>query len=275
MRIISILSIAGSDCCGGAGIQADIKTISALGCYASSAITAITVQDTGGVSGVVPVPADVVGRQVRAVMSDIRPQAVKVGMLATADIVLAVCDVLRDYPGVPVVVDPVISSSSGHQLLAGDGVRALCSRLFPLATLVTPNIPETECLTGITIRGLDDCSIAARALMNCGAEAVLIKGGHLTGPEKPDLLYRSTAAGLDCQRFCAPTISGRNTHGTGCTLSSAIATFLARGLSLPAAVGAAKDYTTAALAAAQDIDLGRGHGPLCHTFSPVPLIKLP
>lgn len=275
MRIIPILSIAGSDSCGGAGIQADIKTVSALGCYASTAITAITVQDTAGVGEVVPVAAEVVGRQVRAVMADLRPQAVKIGMLATADIVLAVSDALRSFPRVPVVVDPVVRSSSGQQLLDDDGIRALCNQLFPLATLVTPNIPETERLAGITIRQADDCAIAARAIMQCGAGAVLIKGGHLPGPEKPDLLLRRTPAGTDCQRYSANTIATRNTHGTGCTLSSAIAAYLGRGLSLPAAVGAAKDYTTAAIRAAQDIDIGSGHGPLCHTFSPTPLIKLP
>jgi len=253
-----VLIIAGSDSGGGAGIQADIKTVTALGGYAATAITAVTVQNTLGVADVHPIPPDVVAAQARAVLEDIGADAIKTGMLGEAATVEAVAAVLEGAPGIPVVVDPVMVAKGGASLLADRAVAALKARLVPRAALLTPNALEAEVLTGLAVASLDDQRRAAEVLLTAGARAVLMKGGHVPGARVIDLLV--TPAGETA--FEAERIETRHTHGTGCTLASACATGLAQGLPLEAAVARAWAYVQEAIARAPGF--GRGHGPLDH-----------
>lgn len=262
--IPNILSIAGSDPSGGAGVQADIKAISANGGYAMAAVTALTAQNTRGVSGVELVPPAFVARQIEAVFSDIRVDAVKIGMVATAEIADAIAEALRGHDARNVVVDPVMVAKGGARLLAEDAAAALIARLLPLADILTPNLPEAAVLLGepeITDRG--DMPAAAARLRALGPRAVLLKGGHLGGETSPD--YLETAVGgcwLEGRR--TPTV---NTHGSGCTLSSALATWLARTGGPVEAARRAKAYVAAAVAAADELAVGGGHGPLHHFFA--------
>ncbi|MBJ7409534.1 MAG: bifunctional hydroxymethylpyrimidine kinase/phosphomethylpyrimidine kinase [Phenylobacterium sp.] len=254
-----VLIIAGSDSGGGAGIQADIKTVTALGGYAATAITAVTVQNTLGVTGVHPIPLDVVGAQARAVLSDIGADAIKTGMLGDAAIVELVARLL-DEAAVPVVIDPVMVAKGGASLLAADAVAAVRDLLIPRATLLTPNAPEAEALTGLAVATTDDLRRAGEALLRAGAKAVLMKGGHVPGERVVDILM--TAQGDTA--FEGERIESRHTHGTGCTLASACAVGLAQGLPLVAAVARAWDYVHEAMLRAPG--LGAGHGPLDHAW---------
>ena len=256
-----VLSIAGSDSGGGAGIQADIKTITALGGYAMTAITALTAQDTRGVHAVMAVPPDFLRSQIRLVLADLGADAVKTGMLGDAATVEAVCDVLQAHPGLPVVVDPVMRAKGGQALLDPEAMVVLKRRLLPLALLITPNIPEAELLGGMVIASEAAMAAAALALLTLGVPAVLLKGGHLPGAEVVDLL--ATEDGII--EFRRPRIVTAHTHGTGCTLSSAIATGLAQGMDLTAAVARARAYVQAAIATAPGF--GAGHGPLNHAVT--------
>ncbi len=253
-----VLVVAGSDSGGGAGIQADIKTVMALGGFATTAVTAVTAQDTLGVHGVFAVPPDFVALQMRRVLSDIGVDAFKTGMLADVQTVQAVAAVFADYPGIPLVLDPVMMAKGGHKLIDDDAIATLKSDLLPLAALITPNAPEAETLAGISIGSLDDQFRAADVLLRLGVRAVLLKGGHLETPEITDVL--ATQDGV--QVFTAPRRVTRNTHGTGCTLASAIATGLAQERTLMESVRRAHAYVQAAMAAAPG--LGNGHGPLDH-----------
>lgn len=255
-----VLIIAGSDSGGGAGIQADIKTVTMMGAYAATAVTAITVQNTLGVSAVHPVPLDIVAAQVRAVASDIGIDAIKTGMLGSAEVVSEVADLLQETASPQVVVDPVMVAKGGAALLDGGAVGMVMERLVPLASLLTPNAPEAERLTGLTIKGADDMRRAGCALLEAGAGAVLMKGGHVAGERVVDILM--TPAGE--RTFEAPRLETRHTHGTGCTLASACAAGLALGLPLEEAVERAWTYVQKALAHAPG--LGRGHGPLGHNW---------
>jgi len=260
-----VLIVAGSDSGGGAGIQADIKTVTMLGGYAATAIAALTVQNTLGVSGVHPVPPAFVQAQMRAVLDDIGADAIKTGMLGDAAMVAAVAEVIEALAAPPpLVVDPVMVAKGGARLLDEEAVGALRTRLLPLATLVTPNTPELEALTGLPIDDEHSAVAAGRALRAAGAQAVLVKGGHLDGDEVADWLLSREGE----QRFVSPRIQTRHTHGTGCTLASAIACELAKGRSLAHAVAAARDYVQAAIRAAPG--LGQGHGPLGHNFAILP-----
>ncbi|MGN1228970.1 MAG: bifunctional hydroxymethylpyrimidine kinase/phosphomethylpyrimidine kinase [Prevotella sp.] len=265
MRYIATLTIAGSDSCGGAGIQADIKTMSALGCYAASVITAVTVQNTLGVSGVHAVPPEIVAGQIRAVMDDIRPRAVKVGMVNDIDTIKAIADTLADYDIEHLVVDPVMVATSGARLMQDDAVGVFTERLMPLATLLTPNVPEAEVLSGITITDKTSMDHAARIIQDKGCKALLIKGGHIEG-RKIDRLY--TAAGEE-REYEAANVETRNTHGTGCTLSSAITSYLAIGYPIDEAIAAAKEWLTGAIIAGADVEIGGGHGPVNHFYNPI------
>ncbi len=257
-----VLAIAGSDSGGGAGIQADIKTITALGGYAATAITALTAQDTRGVHGIQLVPPAFVRQQIAVVLDDIGADAVKTGMLGNAEIIEVVCDTLAQHAASgPLVVDPVMVATAGRRLLAEDALDILRRRLLPMASVVTPNIPEAEVLTGITIGDVDAMRRAAAAIRAGGVAAVLLKGGHLPGDAVVDLL--ATAEGVET--FAAPRIVSRHTHGTGCTLASAVATGLAQGLHLRDAVQRARAFVRAAIAAASGF--GAGHGPLNHTIT--------
>lgn len=261
------LSIAGSDSSGGAGIQADIKTFSALGVYGATAITAITAQNTRGVYAQHAIPPQLVYDQIVAVMEDVSPAVIKVGMLANADVVDAVAEALMRYD-VPVILDPVMVSSSGHRLLSVEAEEVVKQRLLPMATLLTPNIPEMQALTSMPLSSDDEKREAAEHLMALGARAILLKGGHEEGATKSDILYQHSAEDITATPFTLPTIATRNIHGTGCTLSSAIAAYMARGYALMEAVAAAKRYVYEAIMAGTDISIGDGHGPVNHLFNP-------
>jgi hydroxymethylpyrimidine/phosphomethylpyrimidine kinase len=259
-----VLTIAGSDSGGGAGIQADLKTFSALGCYGLSAITALTAQNTLGVSAIHPVPPDFTVAQIAAVFEDIGADAVKIGMLYSAGLIRVVAEQLRKYAARNVVLDPVMVAQSGDRLIENDAIGAIREHLMPLSKAVTPNIPEAEVLTGRRIGNLADMRAAALDLAGCGSESVLLKGGHLEDTDSRDVLYlcrENRWVTLSVER-----IASRNTHGTGCTLSSAIAAHLARGEDLETAVRQAKTYLTAALRAGAAYRLGSGHGPVHHFF---------
>jgi hydroxymethylpyrimidine/phosphomethylpyrimidine kinase len=254
-----VLIIAGSDSGGGAGIQADIKAVSALGGFAMTAVTAITVQNTLGVTGIHPVPDDTVADQMRAVLSDLGADAIKTGMLATASLIETVASVLeQEAPDVPLVLDPVMVATSGDALVDTTAAEAIKSRLLPRAALVTPNIPEAERLTGLTIGDLDTQIAAAEALVEAGAKAALVKGGHMSGQVLRDVLV--SARGL--QIFEHERLDTPHTHGTGCTLASAISSLLAQGHALPEAVRRAGDYLHNAIRHAPGF--GAGHGPVDH-----------
>lgn len=267
--MITLLSIAGFDPSGGAGVLADIKTFAAFGCYGTAAITSLTSQNTVAVYGAYHSSAEVLRAQIDPIASDFKIAAVKIGMLPSREMVEIVADTIERHELKNVVVDPVISSSSGYELIDADAVKILIERILPLADVITPNIPEAERLTGLKINSPEEMKEAARALhLSCGSEpqslhrhSVLVKGGHLTGPfsaEATDVLDD----GREFHFFQAKKIATRSTHGTGCTLSSAIAALLARGHEIPEAVRLAKRYLEAALRAAPEI--GHGAGPLDH-----------
>lgn len=257
-----VLTIAGSDSGGGAGAQADIKTISALGCYAASAITAITVQNTLGVQAVEGISIPVITGQIRAVIDDIGVDAVKIGMLHSAQVVKAVADTLREYHIQNVVLDPVMVSTSGHRLIEEDAIEALMTHLMPLARVITPNIPEAEILLGHQLTCQDELPAAAQELAEKCKTSVLLKAGHLKEERLTDVLYDYETARI----YYLPSkrIYSRNTHGTGCTLSSAVAAFLARGNNLPTAVKHGKQYISVAIQAGTAYKIGHGFGPVHH-----------
>ena len=261
-----VLSIAGSDSGGGAGIQADLKTFAALGCYGMTAIAAITAQNTCGVRAIHAVPAEMLKAQIDAVVQDIGVDAVKIGMLATPHTVRVVADAIREYQLPHVVLDPVMVATSGDRLIAAETADALVRELFPLVQLITPNLDEGGWLLDQAIDGLNALEDAARALLGLGAPAVLLKGGHLPGDWVVDQLVDRD--GLS-QRFESARIVTHNGHGTGCTLSSAIAAELASGLALPDAVARARSYILGAITAGAHVRTGGGHGPLNHGYAPV------
>lgn len=262
-RYVSALTIAGSDPSGGAGLQADLKTFSALGVYGAAVVTAVTVQNTVGVKYVHALPPQVVYDQIVAVMEDIRPDAVKIGMVNDAVTLDAVVRALEEFRPKYLVVDPVMVSTSGCALMQNDALAVMKERLLPMTDLATPNLPETWTLAG-TDSSVDD---AARAIMRLGVKALLIKGGHAEGRIKTDNLYLRSADGVKRTDLTADTVDTVNTHGTGCTLSSAIAAMLARGYGMEEAVRSAKLYLTEALKAGADVTVGSGHGPVCHFYS--------
>jgi len=259
--IANILSVAGSDPSGGAGIQADLKTFAARGTYGMAVLTALTAQNTQGVSGVHLVPADFVAAQIRDVFADVQVHAVKIGMIASADIVDVVANALAGHRSTPLVLDPVMVAKGGASLLAREAVEALTRRLLPLATILTPNLPEAAALLG-EAEATDRETMADQAsrLLALGPKAVLLKGGHLPGNQSPDVL-----ATRDRLRwFEGVRVLTRNTHGTGCSLSSAIAAELGKGRTLPDAVAAAKSYIAGAVRGSDALSVGSGHGPLHH-----------
>lgn len=257
------LTIAGSDSGGGAGIQADLKTFSAFGCYGMSALTAITAQNTCEVSAIHAIPADIVAAQIKAVIDDIGVDAVKIGMLNEPKVISAVAACLNDCGTENIVLDPVMVAKSGDKLLQDDAVESLRQNLIPKAIIITPNIPEAEVLSGLKIATPKDLEIVAKSLLDLGPRAVLIKGGHFEHQHSPDYLVtkNGTHLWLDAERT-----ESANTHGTGCTLSSAIAASLALGTSLEQAVKQAKNYITEAIVAGKDYQLGHGHGPVKHFY---------
>ena len=260
MQMKTALTIAGSDCSGGAGIQADIKTMTMNGVYAMSAITALTAQNTTGVRAIQESTPDFLKQQLDAVFQDIYPDAVKIGMVSSRDLIHVIADRLRYYEAKKIVVDPVMVASAGSSLMQQDAVQTLITELLPLSTLVTPNIPEAQVLSGMTIQTQADMIRAARYIGDHYRCAVLLKGGHSIH-DANDLLY----ADSQLVWFPGKRIDNPNTHGTGCTLSSAIASNLAKGCSLTESVDRAKVYVSGALAAM--LDLGKGSGPMNHAFA--------
>ena len=254
------LTIAGSDSCGGAGIQADIKTMTMNGVYAMSAVTALTAQNTTGVTGIMEVTPDFLSLQLDAVFADIYPDAVKTGMVSSSELIKVIAAKLKQYNAKNIVVDPVMVATSGAKLISDDAIETLKSELLPLADVITPNIPEAEVLSGMEIKNEDDMVAAAKMIHETFGCSVLCKGGHQIN-DANDLLYRDGGYVW----FKGKRIDNPNTHGTGCTLSSAIASNLAKGEKLDDAVKNAKDYISGALSAM--LDLGKGSGPLCHNYA--------
>ena len=267
MKYYTAMTIAGSDSCGGAGIQADIKTMSALGVYATSAITAITVQNTKGVYGIQKVDSEIVKGQIEAVMDDIHPDAIKIGMVNDTDTIQAIAETLAKYKGKYeyLVIDPVMVSTSGCRLMQEDALDVFISKLLPLATLLTPNIPEAEILAGIKINSKEDILAAGSSICQLGCKHVLIKGGHSNGDEKIDYLFNE---GKLATSYRGIKVDTRNTHGTGCTLSSAITSYLAREFDMNTAIAMAKTYLSGAILAGKGVEIGEGHGPVNHFYEP-------
>lgn len=267
-----VLSIAGSDSGGGAGIQADLKTIAALGCFGMTAITALTAQNTVGVRAIQGVSPDMLKHQIDAVVEDIGVDAVKIGMLPSPDVVQVVAQAIDRHALKNIVLDPVMVATSGAVLIDHPAIVALVAQLFERVALVTPNLDEAALLVGRPLVSEQAMAVAAQELLAMGAKAVLLKGGHLPGDWVSDLLM---TAGGQIHWMRAPRIRTANTHGTGCTLSSAIATHLALGLSLPAAVEAARQFVRAALQAGAMVQTGAGSGPLNHGHAPLPMTLRP
>lgn len=267
----TVLSIAGSDSGGGAGIQADLKTFSSLGVYGATAITAITAQNTQGVHSQFALPTQMVYDQIIAVMEDIHPSVIKIGMLSNVQVATVVADALERY-SIPIILDPVMVSSSGHRLLSAEAQEVLKERLLPMAQLLTPNIPEMEALSDMPLLTISDKYNAAKHLLSLGVQSVLLKGGHEEGEVKVDILYQKSPQGIVTCSFSSDTLNTRNIHGTGCTLSSAIAAYMARGLALKEAVSSAKIYITEAIKAGVDVSVGKGYGPVNHLFNPLKML---
>ncbi len=265
-----VLTIAGSDSGGGAGIQADIKTISAMGCYASSAITAVTVQNTLGVQAVHPIPLDILEGQIDAILSDIGADAIKIGMLHSTKVVNLVAEMIEKYGIRNVVLDPVMVSTSGHKLIEDDAIESIKNRLIPLSRVITPNIPEAEILSGCKISSEQDFEQIAKKLSFNKSVSVLLKAGHLDNDCLVDYFYNiedDTITLLPSKR-----VKTRNTHGTGCTLSSAFASVLARGEDLTLAAKSAKKYIEQAIVSGAEYEIGHGHGPVNHGFNPLKML---
>lgn len=268
MKYPIVLTIAGSDSSGGAGIQADIKAISATGSYAASAITAVTIQNTLGVQNVFPIPPEIVAGQIEAVLSDIGTDAIKIGMLHSTEVIMAIkhaiVSSLSNQPA-NIVLDPVMVSTSGHRLIEESAIGTLQTELMPIARVITPNIPEAEILTGTKITSKNDMAETAKRLSINGQISVLMKAGHACGDDASDFFYNAEADTII--ELPAKRCNTKNTHGTGCTISSAFASYLAQGYSLNDAARLSKIYISKAIAAGADYEIGNGHGPVCHFFN--------
>jgi len=259
-----VLTIAGSDPSGGAGIQADLKTMSACGCYGMSAITAVVDENTIGVTGVHPVPLPFVQGQIRSVLDDIGADAIKIGMLHSSELIRAVWETLSNYRIRDLVLDPVMVATSGDKLLQDEAIDSLKNELIPHVRVITPNIPEAEILLGEKIKGQDDLRQVVKNLSCNGTVSVLLKAGHLSEEELTDVFYNAETD--EILELHSKRISTKNTHGTGCTFSSAVASYLAHGLSLNEAVKQAKEYINQSILHGQDYEIGKGHGPVHHFY---------
>jgi hydroxymethylpyrimidine/phosphomethylpyrimidine kinase len=266
----SVLTIAGFDGSGGAGIQGDIKAISALGCFATSVLTALPVQNTCGVRSIYPIPGEAVKEQIRAILDDIFPDAIKIGMVHTPELVDIITGTLKQYNDIPVVFDPVMVATSGHRLIEEQTIRSIIGKLFPLAAVITPNLDEAAILAGMPIHTVEEMRIAGQKIMALGCRSVLLKGGHLQGPLLTSLYF---AADGSVHEYAFEKFATTNTHGSGCTLSSAIAAFIAQGKNLTDAVALGQEYVHQAILYGKDVSTGKGNGPLNHFFNPQQLIK--
>lgn len=266
----SVLTIAGFDGSGGAGIQADIKTISALGCYATSVLTALPVQNTLGVRNIYPVSINAVSDQLYAIFGDIVPDAVKIGMVHTPELVQIISEILIKYPGIPVIFDPVMVATSGHRLIEEETIRVITEQLFPLAEIITPNMDEAAVLARMEVKTLEDMYKAAERIKKMGCANLLLKGGHQEGSKIVSLLADEEHKVCEFETIKLATT---NTHGSGCTLSSAIASFRAQGKELHEAVALGQRYVFDAIKNGADVQTGKGNGPLNHFFNPQKLVK--
>lgn len=266
----SVMTIAGFDGSGGAGIQADIKTFSALGCYATSVLTALPVQNTTGVRKIYPVPVEAVSDQIEAVLDDIFPQALKIGMVHTPQLVEAIVNTLGRYPKMPVVFDPVMVATSGHRLIEEETIATITEKLFPIADIITPNMDEASLLAGMDVSTLENMRVAGEKILTYGCKNILLKGGHQESPTVTSLFFDENGRQ---HAFETEKLATVNTHGSGCTLSSAIAAYLARGETLYDAVALAQHYVFEAISSGKDVITGKGNGPLNHFFNPQKLIK--
>ncbi|SEL01893.1 bifunctional hydroxymethylpyrimidine kinase/phosphomethylpyrimidine kinase [Parapedobacter koreensis] len=269
-RYPSVLTIAGFDGSGGAGIQADIKTISALGCYATSALTALPVQNTQGVRAIYPIPYQAVQEQLETILDDIFPEAIKIGMVHTGELVDTIVDTLASYPRAPVVFDPVMVATSGDKLIEDKTITTIVERLFPIAAVLTPNMDEAAILAEMPVHTLDDMYIAGAKIRKLGCRSVLLKGGHLDAQRLTSLYFDAQGA---VHEFSFDKFETNNTHGSGCTLSSAIASYIALGKNLLEAVHKGQEYVHQAILHGSDVQVGKGNGPLNHFFNPQQLTK--
>lgn len=272
-KVYNTLTIAGFDGSGGAGIQADLKTFSALGCYGTTVLTALPVQNTVGVRSIYDISIECIQEQLKAIFDDIRIDAVKIGMLHRADIIESVADLLHHYKAENIVLDPVMVAKSGNKLLLPDAISAMKERLFPMTTILTPNLLEASEILERDIQTKEQMEQAAIDLLDMGSQAVIVKGGHLNGSCDDCLCLKSSKK--EMLWFSQPKIHTKNTHGTGCTFSAAIAAFLARGFSIVDAVKYAKEYLTNAIAAGAHLKIGHGHGPVHHFHHLWEFLSLP
>ena len=266
----TVLTIAGTDPSGGAGIQADLKTFSALGCYGMSVITALVVQNTTGVRAIHNVPGEFVQQQLDAVMDDIRPDAIKIGMVHTPQLVEVIANTLKRHPDIPVVFDPVMVATSGDKLIEDATIEVIVSLLFPLVTLITPNMDEASLLANMTIETVAQMQQAGEVIAQMGCKALLMKGGHLKSEQLTSILINKSGI---VSTYISDKVDTNNVHGSGCTLSSAIASYLARGEELQDAVALAQEYINGAIYYGSDVLIGKGNGPLNHFYNPQTMIK--
>jgi hydroxymethylpyrimidine/phosphomethylpyrimidine kinase len=266
----SVLTIAGFDGSGGAGIQADIKAISALGCYATSVLTALPVQNTQGVRNIYPIPSAAVVEQIEAILDDIVPNAIKIGMVHTPELVSAIVQTLSKYESCPIIFDPVMVATSGHRLIEEETIKAIIENLLPLATIITPNMDEAAILSGMEVKNLEDMYKAGQKIKGLDCSTVLLKGGHQVSTTLTSLFLD---ADNQFHSFETMKFNTKNTHGSGCTLSSAIASYIAQGKTLHDAVTLGQQYVYDAILNGKDVDTGKGNGPLNHFFNPQKLIK--
>jgi hydroxymethylpyrimidine/phosphomethylpyrimidine kinase len=267
---ISTLTIAGFDPSGGAGIQADIKTISSLGCFATSVLTALPVQNTMGVSTIYPIPYQAVKEQIVAILDDIFPSALKIGMVHTSELVATIVETLSKYPKIPIVFDPVMVATSGHKLIEDETIQRIVSKLLPIADIITPNLDEAAILADMKIETVEDMYLAGEKIKKIGAKNILLKGGHLKTAQITSLFFSEAA---EIYEFHFEKYDTKNTHGSGCSLSSAIASYLAQGKSMLDAVTLGQKYVKEAIYQGKDVIIGKGNGPLNHFFNPQKLIK--
>ena len=266
----TVLTIAGTDPSGGAGIQADLKTFSALGCYGMSVITALVAQNTTGVWSIHNIPPDFVQQQLDAVMEDVRPDAIKIGMVHTSQLVEIIAATLKKYPDIPVVFDPVMVATSGDKLIEDATIEVIVSQLFPLVTLITPNMDEASLLAGMPIETVAQMQQAGNIISRTGCKAILMKGGHLQTEQLTSILMDENGI---VNTYVSDKVDTNNVHGSGCTLSSAIASYMARGEELQNAVALAQEYINGAIYHGRDVLIGKGNGPLNHFYNPQTMIK--
>ncbi len=266
----SVLTIAGFDGSGGAGIQADIKTISALGCYATSVLTALPIQNTQGVKNIFPLPLNAIAEQLEAIMEDIVPDAIKIGMVHTPELVNTITKLLKKHPDIPVVFDPVMVATSGDRLIEKETIASITKQLLPIASIITPNMDEAAILSGMDVKNVNHMNLAINKIKAQGCKTILLKGGHLQTAFITSLFLDEKG---NQHSFKFKKINTKNTHGSGCTLSSAIASFIAQDKSLYEAVNLAQQYVFNAICYGADVKTGKGNGPLAHFFNPKKIIK--